>query len=135
MSKSLARKFADIARKADYFTNVEEDVNASYDDRSIVSLGAVSGTTNINLGLGTNVTATIAGATTFTVSGLSSGKVNTVTLRLTNPGAYSITWPSGTTFNLNAAPTLPASGNTMIVLESFDNGATWAGIQVWRDIA
>jgi hypothetical protein len=104
------------------------------DDRSINALGSVSGTTDIDLADGTNVTATIAGATTFTISGITSGSVNTVTLYLTNAGAYTITWPSGTTFNRNAAPVLPASGDTIIVLETYDNATSFAGIQVWRSV-
>ena len=107
---------------------------AYYDDRTINALGSVSGTTDIDLADGTNVTATIAGATTFTISGITNGSVNTITMRLTNAGAYTITWPSGTTFNRNAAPTLPTTGDTIIVLETYDNATSFAGIQVWRSV-
>lgn len=112
---------------------IQAQLNYS-DDRTINALGSVSGTTDIDLADGTNVTATIAAATTFTISGITSGSVNTVTLYLTNAGAYTITWPSGTTFNRNAAPVLPASGDTIIVLETYDNATSYAGIQVWRSV-
>jgi hypothetical protein len=115
-------------------TQLGSKTPAYYDDRTINALGSVSGTTDIDLADGTNVTATIAGATTFTISGITSGSVNTVTLYLTNAGAYTITWPSGTTFNRNAAPVLPASGDTIIVLETYDNATSFAGIQVWRSV-
>ena len=116
-------------------TQLGGKTSAYYDDRTINALGSISGTTNINLANGTNVTATIAGATTFTVSGLTSGSVNTITLLLTNAGAHSVTFPSGTTFNRNTAPILAASGNTIIVLETYDTGTSYKGIQVWRDTA
>ena len=108
---------------------------AYYDDRSINALGSISGTTNIDLSSGTNVTATISGATTFTVSNLTTGSINTITLLLTNAGAYTVTFPTGTTFNRDTAPILAASGNTIIVLETYDDGTTYKGIQVWRDTA
>jgi hypothetical protein len=113
---------------------VLDSIDSYHDDRTINALGSVSGTTDIDLANGTNVTATIAEATTFTISGITSGSVNTVTLYLTNAGAYTITWPSGTTFNRNAAPVLPASGDTIIVLETYDNATSYAGIQVWRSV-
>ncbi len=106
-----------------------------YDDRTINALGSISGTADIDLSSGTNVTATIIGNTTFTVSNLTSGSVNTVTLYLTNAGAYTITWPIGTVFNMTNSPTLPSSGNTIVVLETYNDGTVWAGIQVWRDTA
>ena len=115
-------------------TQLGSKAPANYDDRTLNALGSVTGTTDIDLADGTNVTATIAGATTFTISGITSGSVNTVTLRLTNAGAYTITWPSGTTFNRNTAPVLPASGDTIIVLETYDNATSFAGIQVWRSV-
>ena len=42
--------------------------------------------------------------------------------------------PTGTTFNRNAAPTLPTTGDTIIVLETYDNATSFAGIQVWRSV-
>jgi hypothetical protein len=95
-------------------------------------LGSVSGTTDVSLANGDTATATIAGTTTFTFSGLQSGYVNTLTLVLTNPGAYTITWPASVVFNRGAAPILPTSGKTVLVFETYDNGTSWSGIQVWR---
>lgn len=109
------------------------DTNAKRLTGNIQALGSISGTNNIDVSAGDTVTATITAATTFTVSNLVSGKANTITMYLTNPGAGTITWPSGTVFNLSGAPTLPATGNTIIVLETYDNGTSYAGIQAWRD--
>lgn len=100
---------------------------------TIQALGSISGSNNIDISAGDTVTATITGATAFTVSNLVSGKSNTLTMYLTNPGAGAITWPSGTVFNLSGSPTLPSTGNTIIILETYDNGTSWAGIQAWRD--
>lgn len=109
------------------------DTNAKRLTGNIQALGSISGTNNIDVSAGDTVTATITAATTFTVSNLVSGKANTITMYLTNPGAGTITWPSGTVFNLSGAPTLPASGNTIIILETYDNGTSYAAIQAWRD--
>jgi hypothetical protein len=98
----------------------------------VQALGSVSGTTDVSLANGDTATATIAGTTTFTFSGLQSGYVNTLTLVLTNPGAYTITWPASVVFNRGAAPILPTSGKTVLVFETYDNGTSWSGIQVWR---
>ena len=108
------------------------DTNAKRLTGNIQALGSISGTNNIDVSAGDTVTATITAATTFTVSNLVTGKANTITMYLTNPGAGTITWPSGTVFNLSGAPTLPASGNTIIVLETYDNGTSYAAIQAWR---
>jgi len=137
---SAARDFANLRGKLSFLSAInsnalDQDDYAYHDDRTINDLGSVSGTTDIDLGDGTNVTATIAGATTFTVSGLISDSVNTITLLLTNAGAYTVTFPTGTTFNRDTAPILAASGNTIIVLETYDNGTSYKGIQVWRDTA
>tara|TARA_R110000803_G_scaffold56920_4_gene114515 strand:+ start:2966 stop:3511 length:546 start_codon:yes stop_codon:yes gene_type:complete len=108
------------------------DTNAKRLTGNIQALGSISGANAIDVSAGDTVTATITGATSFTVSNLVSGKSNTITMHLTNPGAGAITWPSGTVFNLTGSPTLPASGTTVIILETYNDGTSYAGIQAWR---
>lgn len=97
----------------------------------VQALGNISGATNINLNDGDTVTCRITGNTTFTVSGLVSGSVNTVYLVIENSSAGTITWPATTTFNRGAAITT-GTGKTLIILDTVDNGSTWMGVQSWR---
>ena len=96
------------------------------------NLGAISGVNAVNLNNGETVIATIAGNTTFTLSNLVSGSVNTIFFYLTNPGVGTLTWPPSTTWDKGNYPILNASGKTLIILESYDNGANWIGVQAWR---
>jgi hypothetical protein len=98
-------------------------------------LGSISGVNAVNLNNGETILATITGNTTFTVSNLTSGSVNTIFFYLTNPGAGTITWPPTTTWDKGNYPVLNASGKTLIILESYDNGANWIGVQAWRQNA
>jgi hypothetical protein len=101
----------------------------------VQALGSISGAVTINMSLGDTVTATITGNTTFSISGLTSGSTNTVYLVLTNSGAGTITYPTGTTFNRGVAPITNATGKTLIILDTVDDGTTYMGVQSWRSYA
>jgi hypothetical protein len=71
---------------------------------NIQDLGNISGTVNINLALGTLITATLTGTTTLTFSGLPpSTRETAFTLRFA--GIHQINLPSGTRFPNGTAPT------------------------------
>ena len=75
-------------------------------DQAFVSLGDVSGTTNIDLSLGSVFTARMTGATTFTYSnGPGAAKL---VLAQDYTGGYAITWPPGAQWPDGAAVTLGA---------------------------
>ena len=99
----------------------------------VQNLGDVSGTVNIDTTLGDTIVCTITGNTVFTVSGLVSGSVNTIYFVITNIGAGAVTWPGATTFNTGGAIETSPTGKTMIILDTVDDGATYMGIQSWRD--
>jgi hypothetical protein len=98
-------------------------------------LGSISGVNTVNFNNGETVIATITGNTTFTVSNLTSGAVNTIYFILTNPGTGAITWPIGTQWDKGNLPILYSSGKTLIILETYNNGANWIGVQAWRETA
>jgi len=78
---------------------------------SVVALGSVSGTQTLNMGLATEWTATITGATTFAFTNTLAANTSEVFfLRLTNAGASTIAWPSGTQFANKTAPVYTTSG-------------------------
>lgn len=90
------------------------------------NLGTVSGSVSVSGGSGIHVVATVSGATTWTFpSPDNSNQVLAVTLELTNGGAYTMTWPSGTRWAGGVAPTLTASGTDILVF-------TKAGTNAWR---
>jgi molybdopterin-binding protein len=101
----------------------------------VQALGNVSGAVNIDTSAGDTVTCTITGNTTFSVSNLVSGSVNTIYFVIENIGAGTITWPGTTTFNTGGAIQTSPTGKTMVILDTVDNGVTFMGVQAWRDYA
>jgi hypothetical protein len=72
-------------------------------ESNILALGSISGTVDINLALGTLITATLTGATTLTFSGLPpSTRETAFTLRFA--GIHAITLPAGTKYPSGAVP-------------------------------
>jgi hypothetical protein len=121
-------------------TLTAEDITANNLVNTIIrgkvqNLGDVSGVVNIDTALGDTVICKIAGNTTFTASGLAAGSVNTLYLVVEATGAGSITWPGVTTFNSGAEIQTDATGKTMIILDTVDDGVTFMGVQAWRDFA
>ena len=91
-------------------------------------LGTISGAVTIDLSAGLSVIATVGGATTLAFANAPAGGTATVLLRLTNGGAYTVTWPSTIKWPGGNAPTLTASGVDLVILATSDGGATWWGV-------
>lgn len=89
------------------------------------SLGTISGAVSVNGASGLHVLATVNGNTTWTFPSPSATEAMALTLELTNGGAYTMTWPSGTRWSGGVAPTLTASGTDVLVF-------TKAGTNNWR---
>lgn len=93
------------------------------------ALGNVTGATTIDLNSGNYITATVTGATTWTISNSASGAfVNYFILELINGGSATQTWMSGIKWPGGTAPTLTASGTDVLAFISSDNGTTWRGV-------
>lgn len=91
--------------------------------------GSISGAQTLDMTLGNYVTATIAGATTFTFSnppatGIAGGFV----LVLTNGGSAVVTWPASVKWPAATAPTLTSSGVDVLAFITNDAGTTWRGV-------
>lgn len=92
------------------------------------ALGSINTNTTIDWSAGSYVTATIAGALTFTFSNPApTGKACVAYLQLTNGGSAVITWPVSVTWSGGTAPTLRASGVDLLRFYTQDNGTTWFG--------
>ena len=73
-------------------------------------------------------TFTVGGAISLTLnSNCLTGYCRTLTLVITNGGAYTITWPTAVKWADGTAPTFTASGVDIVTLVTVDAGTTWYG--------
>lgn len=80
--------------------------------------------------------ATLDQACTFTFSDPpASGDFGCFVLRLTNGGAFAITWPASVDWPGGTAPTLTSSGVDQLVFTTSDAGTTWYGFVAGLDIS
>ena len=92
------------------------------------ALGSINTNTTINLANGHYVTATIAGALTFTFSNPpTTGQGASFVLVLTNGGSAVITWPGSVTWTGATAPTLQSSGVDILRFYTVNAGTNWIG--------
>lgn len=77
-------------------------------------------------------TKTASGNITWVFSNAPSGEYSFV-LRLTNGGAYTMTWPASVDWPSGTAPTLTASGVDVLGFITDDSGTTWRGVRMMRD--
>lgn len=89
----------------------------------------------IDCALGGYFSKTISGATTFTVNNVSAANSTTsFILDLTNGGSAAITWWSGVKWSGGTAPTLTAAGRDVLGFFTYDNGTTWTGLMLGKDV-
>lgn len=92
------------------------------------AMGSGSGSRTIDLNSGRAVSAQVSGNTTFSFSNpLATGHEDIFTLRLTNGGSATTTWPSSVDWVAGTAPTLTSSGVDELVFKTIDGGTTWIG--------
>jgi|GEM_PF-2259721 len=101
-------------------------LNAPYEKVQV--LGTLSADTTISCSDGNIATCTIGAALTFTFNAnCLTGFCRTLTLFITNGGAYTVTWPTSVEWPSETAPTLSASGTDIITFITVDGGTTWHG--------
>ncbi len=96
--------------------------------RSLFSaLGNISTTQDLDLDVANAFTATVTGIVTISFTNVPSADsfIVGVLIKLTNGGAYAVTWPAAVKWAGGTAPTLTASGTDLIALVTFDDGTTW----------
>jgi hypothetical protein len=93
------------------------------------AIGNATGSKTINLNIGTYITATSTGTTTWTFSNpATSGNASGFVLELTNGGAYTQIWPASVKWPSGSAPTLTSSGVDILVFITDDGGTAWRGV-------
>lgn len=100
---------------------------------ALTALGNISGSVTVNLDNGDFQHGTVTGdITSFAISNWpASGKVEWLTLELTDGGAHTITWPAAIKWDGSVDPTLQASGVDVLVFYSRDNGTTIRGMHAY----
>lgn len=89
---------------------------------------------DINMSRGKVFTKTITGISTLTFSGANpSPFVSSFILKLTNGGAFAITWPTGIKWAGGLAPVLSAAGVDELMFYTEDGGVTYSGYFAKKD--
>lgn len=95
----------------------------------------LSTATEINVSQANYFIRTITTNTTFTVTGTpATGTVASFILDLTNGGAGTITWASGTVWAGGTAPTLTASGRDVLGFFTHNGGGAYNGFVLGKDV-
>lgn len=91
------------------------------------ALGNISSTQVLDLDVAMAFTATVTGTVTISFDNVPSADsfMQGVVIKLTNGGAFTVTWPAAVKWAGGTAPTLTASGVDIIAMVSFDDGTTW----------
>lgn len=99
------------------------------------ALGSVSGAYGFDFSAFQYWTLTIGGAFTPTFVGAAAGTLaQGVIFRITNGGAFSIAWPASVKWASGTAPTLTVSGVDLLGFITDDNGTTWRGLVLGKDL-
>jgi len=127
--------------------NVES--NLIFDGTTLSVVGNISSTTfretYNNLGTGGSVTLDLSTANNFrrqfsgtaTISLVNAPASNAFgfTFVSVNAGAYSITWPVSVKWTGGIAPILTSSGTDVLTFFTFDNGTTYYGFVVGKNLS
>lgn len=90
---------------------------------------------NLNLANGNYFSHTVSGSTTFTVSNVPiTGTAVSLIFDITNGGSAAITWWANVKWPGGSAPTLTSLGRDVLGFYTYDNGTTWSGFVLGRDV-
>lgn len=113
---------------------MDGQLNVEVETAKRQDIGSITGTQSLDLDDQNVFTATHTGAVTYTIDNVPSGTLATaIVLRLTNPGAGTITWPASVVWDQATEPTWTVSGVDIVTLITFDNGTTWYANRVIED--
>lgn len=100
-----------------------------------VDKGPISGAQSFDLSVGQYFTFSVIGPIAAAFVNAPAGQfAYGVILRITNGGSSVITWPASVKWPSGSAPVLTAAGIDIVVLLSDDNGVTFRGILVAKDV-
>lgn len=100
-----------------------------------IDKGSISGAQAFDLSLGQYFTLTVGAALTPSFTNVPAGTFATgVVFRMTNAGAFVITWPASVKWAAGAVPVFTAAGVDLVMFITDDNGVTFRGVVVAKDI-
>jgi hypothetical protein len=118
-----------VNQKTEIMNELEISEHFTAPTEKVQVLGNSSGAVNIDCSLGNLVTCTATGNITFAfTANTPAGQSRVLTIILTNGGAYTVTWPTSVDWPDATAPTLAATGISILSFITVDNGATWYGM-------
>lgn len=96
------------------------------------ALGAISGAQTFNIALGQYFTFSPSAALTITLSNVPAvaSTASGLIFRITNGGAFAITWPTSFIWPSNTAPALTTSGVDVIGLITDNGGTTFRAVLI-----
>lgn len=110
-TRALAAEALKVNRSGDTMTG---DFVTKTSGTSAVDIGNLSGNYSINFSTAEYYTATVTGNVTFSFSN-SFTSTRVVIIKLKDAGSYTISFPSGTKFTNNTAPTLTTGYDTLAI--------------------
>jgi len=124
-SAALAKAGGVMTGRLDIFTSSVKRIDK----------GSISGAQSFDLSLGQYFTLTVGGALTPSVANVPAGTIaQGMIWRVTNGGAFVISWPASFKWVSGSAPTLTVSGTDLLGFITDDNGVTWRGLVLGKDI-
>lgn len=103
--------------------------------REVLVAGGAGGAYAVDLAAGNYFTRTFNASGAVTVTNVPvAGIAQSFIFDITNAGAFTITWPTGTKWNAGAAPTLTAAGRDILGFFTHDGGITWNALVLSKDI-
>ncbi|KKL19132.1 hypothetical protein LCGC14_2468590, partial [marine sediment metagenome] len=91
------------------------------------ALGSISTTQDLDFALANAFTFTVGAAVTLSFTNVPTADdfIVGAILKITNGGAFFITWPAAVNWVGGVTPTFTTSGTDLVALVSFDDSATW----------
>lgn len=103
---------------------------------TVSAIGNTGATQTFDLEVANVFTATLDQASTFTFSNPpTTGSGGGLSIMLTNPGAFTITWPASVDWEEGVEPTWTVSGLDILGFYTIDAGTTWLGKQGMSNVS
>ncbi len=124
----------DLSNMVTTDTNQTITGTKTFDKNYFSNTVALTGT-QIDVSLAPFFTKTISADTTFTITGVPTGKTCIFTLMLTNGGAYTVTFPNNIIWAGGEEPELKDSGVDILTFFTTDGGTNWYDCSIPSNLA
>lgn len=120
----------------DFNFNIQQEAQLKNYSETVSVKGNTGAAVTFDLIDGNVFSATVNAITTVTLSNpAASGQCSSISIILTNGGAFAITWPASVKWAGGAQPTWTAAGVDVLTLLTVDAGTTWYGLVAGKAFA